>query len=140
MNLGEILLSALRGVTANKLRSILTLLGVMIGVGSVILLLAVGNGSAAEVKSAISDLGTNTLTVRSTNQGGGRFSSPVNSIFGVTSGGGETIFAAASDKDVVLQIGANVTPTGGGRAHNNMQPFLVLNYMIALQGTYPSRQ
>ena len=64
MNLGEILLSALRGVTANKLRSILTLLGVMIGVGSVILLLAVGNGSAAEVKSAISDLGTNTLTVR----------------------------------------------------------------------------
>lgn len=59
------LLSALRGVTTNKLRSILTMLGVMIGVASVILLLAVGNGSAQKVNSAISSLGTNTLSVRS---------------------------------------------------------------------------
>ncbi len=71
MSLFEILRSAMRGVTANKLRSILTLLGVMIGVGSVILLLAVGNGSAKTVQSAISDLGTNTLTVRATQSGGG---------------------------------------------------------------------
>lgn len=28
---------------------------------------------------------------------------------------------------------------GGGQAHNNMQPFLVLNFIIALQGLYPSR-
>lgn len=70
MRIGEILLSALRGVTANKLRSILTLLGVMIGVASVILLLAVGNGSAQTIKSAISSLGTNTLSVRAS-QGGG---------------------------------------------------------------------
>jgi putative ABC transport system permease protein len=67
----EILLSAFRGVTANKLRSILTLLGVMIGVASVILLLAVGNGSAQEVKSAISGLGATTITVRASGMGGG---------------------------------------------------------------------
>jgi putative ABC transport system permease protein len=65
MKIGDILLSALRGVTANKLRSILTLLGVLIGVASVILLMAVGNGSAATIKAAITSLGTNTLTVRS---------------------------------------------------------------------------
>jgi putative ABC transport system permease protein len=65
---GDILLSALRGVTANKLRSILTLLGVLIGVASVILLMAVGNGSAQTVKNAITSLGTNTLTVRANGQ------------------------------------------------------------------------
>jgi len=66
MSLFEILRSALAGVTANKLRSVLTLLGVLIGVAAVILLLAVGNGSAQTVKDAISSLGTNTLTVRGT--------------------------------------------------------------------------
>jgi len=64
MRPGEVLLSALRGVTANKLRSVLTLLGVMIGVAAVILLLAVGNGSARQVAASIEALGTNTLTVR----------------------------------------------------------------------------
>lgn len=78
MKLFDILGSALRGITANKLRSALTLLGVMIGVASVILLLAVGNGSAQEVRDAISNLGTNTLTVRATNMGGGQDSSAGN--------------------------------------------------------------
>jgi len=71
MSFFEILRSAMRGVTSNKLRSVLTLLGVMIGVGSVILLLAVGNGSAQTVQNAITTLGTNTLTVRASNVGGG---------------------------------------------------------------------
>jgi putative ABC transport system permease protein len=66
MRVGDILLSALRGVTSNKLRSILTLLGVLIGVASVILLMAVGNGSAAKIRDAITSLGTNTITVRAT--------------------------------------------------------------------------
>lgn len=71
MKPGEVLLSALQGVTANKLRSVLTLLGVMIGVGAVILLLAVGNGSAQQVSSSIDALGTNTLTVRPETAGAG---------------------------------------------------------------------
>ncbi|MCU1402530.1 MAG: macrolide transporter permease [Microbacteriaceae bacterium] len=71
MSMVEILRSAMRGVLSNKLRSILTMLGVMIGVASVILLLAVGNGSAQQVNAAITQLGTNTLTVRPTSTGGG---------------------------------------------------------------------
>ena len=71
MSIFDILRSAMRGLTANKLRSVLTLLGVMIGVASVILLLAVGNGSAQTVQNAITNLGTNTLTVRPTGGGGG---------------------------------------------------------------------
>jgi len=64
MTVFETLRSALRGITANKLRSALTLLGVMIGVAAVILLLAVGNGSSQQVNGLITQLGTNTLTVR----------------------------------------------------------------------------
>lgn len=69
MNSAEILRSAWHGVTANPLRSVLTMLGVLIGVASVILLLAVGNGSATEIQSQINSLGTTTLTVRATQQG-----------------------------------------------------------------------
>ena len=76
----DIMLSALRGITANKLRSVLTLLGVMIGVASVILLLAVGNGSAQTVNAAISSLGTNTLTVRATSNGASTSASSVKTI------------------------------------------------------------
>jgi putative ABC transport system permease protein len=68
MKIGDILLSAVRGVTANKLRSILTMLGVLIGVGAVILLMAVGNGSAQRVNGLITSLGTNTLTIRPSGQ------------------------------------------------------------------------
>ena len=48
---------AWQGATANKLRSALTMLGVMIGVGAVIILLAVGNGSAQAVQNRIKQLG-----------------------------------------------------------------------------------
>jgi putative ABC transport system permease protein len=56
---------AWRGATANKLRSLLTVLGVMIGVSAVIILLAVGTGSARAVQDKINALGTNTVTVLS---------------------------------------------------------------------------
>jgi putative ABC transport system permease protein len=69
VNVIETVRFAIRGVTANKLRSSLTVLGMLIGVAAVILLVAVGNGSAKSVQARISQLGTTTLTVSS----GGRF-------------------------------------------------------------------
>ncbi|MEU6249221.1 ABC transporter permease [Glycomyces sp. NPDC047010] len=63
MSAAEILRFALRGVAANKLRSSLTVLGVLIGVASVILLVGVGTASQQEVEESIEALGTNTLTV-----------------------------------------------------------------------------
>jgi putative ABC transport system permease protein len=63
VNLLETVRFALRGVTANKLRSGLTVLGILIGVAAVILLVAVGNGSAKQIQDSIEQLGTNTLTV-----------------------------------------------------------------------------
>jgi putative ABC transport system permease protein len=54
---------AIAGLAANKLRSALTTLGILIGVGSVILLVAVGNGSSQSVQNAISSLGASAITV-----------------------------------------------------------------------------
>jgi putative ABC transport system permease protein len=65
MSLFETVRFALRGLTANKLRSGLTVLGMLIGVAAVILLVAVGNGSAKAVQARIARLGTTTLTVTS---------------------------------------------------------------------------
>ena len=59
----ETLRIAWSGITANKLRSSLTILGMTIGVASVIVLIAVGNGSSEAVQSRIQSLGTNVLIV-----------------------------------------------------------------------------
>jgi putative ABC transport system permease protein len=60
----EMLRIAWGGITANKLRSGLTILGMTIGVASVIVLIAVGNGSSKAVQSTIQSLGTNVLVVQ----------------------------------------------------------------------------
>jgi putative ABC transport system permease protein len=62
---------AFGGLTANKLRTGLTTLGLMIGVGSVILLIAVGTGSSTAVQNQIDALGSNVLMVVSTSGRGG---------------------------------------------------------------------
>jgi len=54
---------ALAGIAANRLRSALTMLGMLIGVASVIILVAVGNGSSAAVEASIEKLGTNLLVI-----------------------------------------------------------------------------
>ncbi|MEU3206742.1 ABC transporter permease [Streptomyces cyaneofuscatus] len=54
---------ALGGIAVNKLRSALTMLGILIGVASVILLVGVGNGASEQVQDSLESLGTNTLTI-----------------------------------------------------------------------------
>jgi putative ABC transport system permease protein len=72
----ETLRIAWSGIAANKLRSGLTILGMTIGVASVIVLIAVGNGSSRAVQARIQGLGTNVLLVQSgAGRGGARASS-----------------------------------------------------------------
>ncbi len=63
MLIGEIFRVALGALRANKLRSLLTMLGIVIGVGSVIAMIALGTGAQSAVKDRISALGTTLLTV-----------------------------------------------------------------------------
>ncbi|MCU1404286.1 MAG: Macrolide export ATP-binding/permease protein macB [Glaciihabitans sp.] len=101
MRTGDILLSALRGVTANKLRSVLTLLGVLIGVASVILLLAVGNGSAQTIRDSIANLGTDTVTVRASSSFGG-------------GGPGATTSEGSTVKEITLDVSEQLADAGLG--------------------------
>ena len=64
---------AWQGASANKLRSALTVLGVMIGVSAVIILRAVGTGSSRAVQNRINQLGTNTINVLSHGRFGLRY-------------------------------------------------------------------
>jgi putative ABC transport system permease protein len=71
MSVRDLFGAALRGLGANKLRSMLTVLGVAIGVGAVIVLVAVGNASGRAVQDRLEAMGTNLLTVSTTGGGGG---------------------------------------------------------------------
>ncbi len=74
MNLLESAHIALRSLAANKLRSGLTMLGIIIGVMAVIAMLSIGRGAQAAITNQINSIGTNLLFVRagSTQQGGVR--------------------------------------------------------------------
>src|SRR3970040_1448172 len=73
MLFGETVAVALGALRANKLRSMLTMLGIVIGVGAVIAMIALGNGAQQQVNDRIKALGTTLLTVQPGQQrmGGG---------------------------------------------------------------------
>ena len=58
---------ALQSITRNKMRSLLTMLGIIIGVGSVICLVSLGQGSQRDIEGQVASLGTNLLMLRSYN-------------------------------------------------------------------------
>jgi putative ABC transport system permease protein len=66
---------ALRALARNKLRAFLTMLGIIIGVGAVIAMVAIGEGAKSTIRAQIASLGTNVLIVLpgSNSQGGVRF-------------------------------------------------------------------
>ncbi|PYQ52194.1 MAG: multidrug ABC transporter substrate-binding protein [Acidobacteria bacterium] len=61
--LGNIAIVGLKAISRNKLRSFLTMLGMVIGVGCVIVVVAIGNGASASIQSTINSLGTNFIMV-----------------------------------------------------------------------------
>ncbi len=63
MLLGETLAVAFQSIRANKLRSSLTMLGIIIGVGAVISMVALGSGAQKAVEDQIASLGANTFTI-----------------------------------------------------------------------------
>jgi putative ABC transport system permease protein len=63
---------AWQSILKNKMRTMLTMLGIVIGVGAVIVMVAVGNGAQSQIEASISSLGTNLIVVSpgTTAQGG----------------------------------------------------------------------
>jgi putative ABC transport system permease protein len=81
----RILAQSFRAIGRNKGRSFLTMLGIIIGIASVIALVAIGNGASNRITGRISSLGTNVITVRS---GAAPTGANADGVFGAGLGGG----------------------------------------------------
>lgn len=64
MSLTNLFKIALRAIAANKLRSLLTMLGIIIGVASVITMMAIGQGSKRSIQAQIAEMGSNMIMIR----------------------------------------------------------------------------
>lgn len=73
MLIGENILLALNGLRANKMRSLLTMLGIIIGIASVIAIMTLGDSISSSVTDSMASMGANNITVgvsqKSTSQG-----------------------------------------------------------------------
>ncbi|MBG9786448.1 ABC transporter permease [Brevibacillus laterosporus] len=123
MNYWEAMRVSLRSVTANKLRSFLTMLGIMIGVSAVITMVAIGEGAKASVANQINGLGSNLLIISAGQAKQG----------GISLGAGSLSLRledakALQQKDSI----ASVTPAVSTRAQLVYQSD---NYLSSLEGT-----
>jgi putative ABC transport system permease protein len=127
---------ALAGLAANKLRSALTTLGILIGVGSVILLVAVGNGSSQSVQNAISSLGASAITVLHTEGSAGPAAAP-------TSAAGSTAFAepqnlTVQDAQALGQAPGVASVSPAVSTSQTLDNGATSDSGVSLTGTYPS--
>ena len=130
MNLLETFQIGLRSVAANRLRSGLTVLGMLIGVAAVIVLVAVGEGSSQKVTANIEKLGTNSITVRTGTFGGGGSGAPSSSFNELTLDDAWALVDevnAPDVKSVAPVVQEQVTCTVDGTTHDT-----------TLYGTWPA--
>ncbi len=121
---------ASRALRANKLRSLLTSLGIIIGVGAVILMVSISEGNAASINSRLSSLSPNELTI---------FSGSTRGAGGVNQGAGTSNGLTQADADAIAQVAhvAAVSPVLGA---NGQVIFSNQNWSTSVQGVYPSYQ
>jgi putative ABC transport system permease protein len=109
MKLRDLIQETITALSANKARSGLTILGIVIGIGSVIAMVSIGQGAAGQISSSIEGLGSNLLTVSTgvAQQGSGF----------VSAGRGSAQTLKNEDVDVIRQIAgvAYVSPERQGR-------------------------
>jgi putative ABC transport system permease protein len=128
VNLFEALRMAATGLLANRLRSGLTMLGILIGVSAVILLVAVGNGASVQINSQIQSLGANVIYVYPANaKGAGGVSQGFGTGQSLSQADVDAINSRQQDPDVVAAI--PITQTGGQITYGNQ------NYFAPTTGT-----
>ncbi len=128
MNLRSSILLALSGLQANKMRSLLTMLGIIIGVGAVIVMIALGQGARAQVAEQIASLGSNLLVV---NPGapGGSVRGAAGQITTLTWDDAKAIAELPLALQVAPELSTNVTANSG-----------VTNWATSAIGTTPELQ
>lgn len=118
---------ALRALSRNKLRSSLTMLGIIIGVGAVIANLAIGQGASAQIQSQIANLGNNMLFVMSGSMNTG----------GMRGGAGSSNNLIPEDADAIERECPSVKMVSPGVRANGQLVFGNQNWVASsgIQGT-----
>jgi putative ABC transport system permease protein len=127
MELLETMKIALRALARNKLRSALTMLGIIIGVGAVIAMVGIGNGAQKEVQDRIAAMGTNLLYVSagSVNMGGTHL------------GAGATQTLVSSDVTAILSEAPAVANAAPVSSASTQLVFGNQNWATTVSGTEP---
>jgi putative ABC transport system permease protein len=121
MDINELIAEALNTLRVNKLRTFLAVLGIVIGIGSVIALISLGQGSQASISNQIESLGANLLTISPGSQRGGFIQGGAGSATTLTLEDAQAILTSPTVTEV-----ANVSPeytrraqvTAGGKNTN----------------------
>ncbi len=128
MNIFEALRVAFAGLLANRLRSSLTMLGILIGVAAVILLVAVGNGASVQINNQIQALGANVIFVYPSNaRGTGGVSQGFGTGQTLSMADVDAINSRQQDPDIVAAI--PIAQSGGQITYANQ------NYFAPTTGT-----
>jgi putative ABC transport system permease protein len=118
---------ALRALRVNKLRSALTMLGIVIGVGAVIAMVAIGSGASQRISEQISSIGSNLLIVLPGSATSG----------GMRMGHGSTMTLTEEDaRAIATEVPGVVTASGSMRGVAQIV-FGNQNWSTAIQGTMP---
>ncbi len=122
--------SALEALNTNRLRSLLTTLGIIIGVGAVIVMISISQGTSAATASRLSTLGPNVLTIipGSTRVGG------------VNQGAGSRQTLTQADADAIASQVGNISGVSPIITVRGQIIFQDQNYQTSAQGVYPSYQ
>src|SRR5262249_39899126 len=127
MDLLAILKIAVRALTRNKMRSLLTMLGIVIGVGAVIARVGLGQGAQQQVQDQIASMGTDLLSISagSVNKGGIRL------------GGGATKTLVNDDMKAILQQVPTVAQAAPGAGASAQVVADNQNWSTRITGTEP---
>jgi putative ABC transport system permease protein len=120
--------SALQAIRANKLRSLLTSLGIIIGVGAVIMVVSISESNTAAINQSLSNLNPDELTIRSGSATSG----------GVRQGQGSRQSLKQSDADAISQQVQHVAAISPVANANGQVIFQNQNWSTSVQGVYPS--
>src|SRR6185312_4744180 len=128
MDIVSIVRVALRALTRNKLRSILTMLGIIIGVGAVIAMVGVGQGASEQMQARIAQMGSNLLIVQSGSHQAGV----------VRIGFGATKTLVPGDEQAMLQEIPLIKEAAAGTSTHQQVISDNNNWGTSIQGTEPS--
>src|SRR5688572_24891587 len=127
MMVGETVKVAFGAIRANKMRSVLTMLGIVIGIAAVITMVALGEGASRAVQQRLAALGTNVLSVN-----------PGQQMFGGVDRGGDGAKLTVDDANALLRAPQNITSLTPTMERSQQIEFGGNNANLRIVGTWPA--